>query len=93
MAQQMDMSKAYDHIEWSYLLVVLHKMGFSAQWRLWIYQCVSSVSFQILLNGRPGFPFTESRGLHQGDSYLHTYLFFVWRAFQPPSTTTTNKVF
>lgn len=46
-ARKIDMSKAYDRIEWDYLRVILCKMDFHEWWVHLILQCVSSVSYQI----------------------------------------------
>lgn len=45
-----DMEKAYDKVEWCFVLKVLEKFGFSSKWILWIEQCLSTSSFSILLN-------------------------------------------
>lgn len=38
------MKKAYDRVEWNFLLEVLAQKGFSATWIGWIRECISTVS-------------------------------------------------
>lgn len=74
-ALKLDMNKAYDRFSWGFLLNVLRVMGFSQMWIDWIYQCISTVSFSLLVNGSRSKPFVPTCGLRQGDPLSHTYLF------------------
>lgn len=49
---KLDFEKAYDMVDWDFLLKVLHRKGFRARWISWIKGCISNTSFSILINGR-----------------------------------------
>ena len=64
---KVDFSKAYDSIDWRFLWNVLRRRGFPATWIRWVKQCVTTVSFAILVNGRPqGGWIHPQRGIRQG---------------------------
>lgn len=51
MALKLDVSKAYDRIEWRFLEKLLLKLGFAQSIVNLIMLCVSTVSYSFLLSG------------------------------------------
>jgi len=72
---KLDLEKAYDHVNWDFLVYMLQRCGFGERWRDWIKFCISTVKFSILVNGTPFGFFQSSRGIRQGDP--HSPLLFV----------------
>lgn len=73
---KVDMQKAYDSVEWSYLEQVMEGLGFPNQYIGWVMTCVTRVSYTVLVNGEPQKPFTAAKALRQGDP-ISPYLFAI----------------
>ena len=65
-ALKIDISKAYDRVDWKFLKAVLVAMNFSSRWVRWILECVTTIQYTILVNGRITQSFKPNRGLRQG---------------------------
>lgn len=48
---KLDIEKAFDHVNWKYLINIMRVMGFRDKWLKWIYYCISTVKFSVLING------------------------------------------
>ena len=62
-----DMSKAYDRVEWSFLKKMMERLGFCNAWVGLIMKCVTTIRYQIKVNGSITEQFVPTRGLRQGD--------------------------
>jgi hypothetical protein len=76
MAVKLDISKAYDRVEWKFLEAIMRTMGFTEQWIRLIMTCVSTVSYSVFVNGVTYGLIHPSRGLRQGILYPHTCSFW-----------------
>lgn len=74
MAVKLDLEKAYDRLEWNFVMETLLILGIPENLRNLIFHCISSASLSINWNGCSSSSIVSSRGLRQGDP-IFPYLF------------------
>ena len=51
MAIKLDLQKAYDRVNWDFIKAVLTNLAFNGTFTSWIMDCISSVSYEVIVNG------------------------------------------
>eukprot|EP00253_Pinus_taeda_P002534 PITA_02534 len=73
---KLDLSKAFDRLNWDYLKSALVAFGFNNRWIQWVQDMIATPNFSILLNGMPTSTFNATRGLRKGDP-LFPFFFII----------------
>lgn len=76
MAFKLDMTKAFDRVEWGFLEKIMLKLGFASRWVHLILMCITTATFSVKVNGQPRGHFKSTRGVRQGDP-LSPYFFIL----------------
>jgi hypothetical protein len=78
-AIKLDMSKAYDMVEWGFLKAVMKRLGFARRWIRLMLMCVQMNNYAAMINGIPMGNFQATKGLLQGIPFPLICFLFVQR--------------
>ncbi|KAA3467246.1 reverse transcriptase [Gossypium australe] len=76
-ALKLDISKAYDRVEWDFIESMRKMQGFCNRWIKLVMKCVQTVTYSVVINGIQGAEYKPARGIRQGDP-LSLYLFIIY---------------
>jgi hypothetical protein len=74
MAVKLDISKAYDQVEWRFLEAIMGRMGFAPCWIHLMMMCVTTVNYAMVINGKLCRHIISEQGLRQGDPISHLFI-------------------
>lgn len=81
---KVDLRKAFDSVNWDFIIQILRTADFPPVFINWISQCLTTTSFSINVNGELCGFFKGTRGLRQGEAtrFPLRCLSLLWRSSQ-----------
>lgn len=81
---KVDLRKAFDSVNWDFIIQILRTADFPPVFINWISQCLTTTSFSIDVNGELCGFFKDTRGLRQGEAtrFPLRCLSLLWRPSQ-----------
>ena len=70
------LSKAYDRVSWTFVRLLMIKIGVALEVVKWIMGCLQSTSFAVIINWSASNFFNPTRGIRQGRP-LSPFLFLL----------------
>lgn len=62
-----DIHKAFEKVNWEFIIEIMRQMGFPNSWVVWIKRAVLQGTSQVIINGLLGKKIILRRGVRQGD--------------------------
>jgi hypothetical protein len=73
---KIDLAKAFDKIEWRFIVSALARKGLHNHFINLVYACISTPTFSVIVNGQSFAKFNSTRGIRQGCPLI-PYLFVI----------------
>lgn len=74
MTIKLDTEKAYDKVDWEFINKCFATLGIYDTWIHWMIQCITTLSFKVIVNDRIGNSFQPEQEVRQGDSSPYIFI-------------------
>lgn len=85
MTIKLDISKAYNKLEWCFLERMMRQLRFDEIWIVRVMTCISTISYVALINGMPGQVITPTREIAKVTLSSFIFILYVLKALVPYS--------